>query len=110
MAAVYTLNCHRPVSQMSMRGKPFIHTPFLQVRDVVAKRDGRSSKAELGRSEKVLLACCRLSGSLQVGMSTMLGSVENWKVLTAVCELEHGETYVSRGNQQPNKGEHPEPN
>jgi hypothetical protein len=41
-----------------------IHTPFLQVRDVVAKRDGRSSKAELDRSEKVLLAGYRLSGSL----------------------------------------------
>lgn len=50
-----TLNCCRPVSQMSVRANPFTLRSF-KLKTFEAKRDRRSSKPELGRSEKVLLA------------------------------------------------------
>lgn len=94
---------------MSVRDNP-IHTPFLQLGDVEAKRDGRRSKKELGRMENLLWAgvvcyeACRSELVLCLTCEELEGSHSE------ECRLESRETYVSRGNQHQNKGEHPKPN
>lgn len=94
---------------MSVRDTP-IHTPLLQLGDVEAKRDGGTSKTELGRRENRLWAgvvcyeACRSELVLCLTREELEGSNSE------ECRLQSRETYVSRGNQHLNKGEHPKPN
>lgn len=76
---------------MSVRDNPFT---LLQAGDAEAKRDGRSIKPSLGRSEKVLWAgivcyeACRWELALSLACEELEGSHSE------ACGLESGETYV----------------